>query len=125
MLTTDISSVARHRDETLLARSNPRARNAKFSGEIYRAACTGKCRGPVARFVAKIFATAFSMFSSRVAYVCVYVYARYRRVMRPSTLVEWTRMYAQICVHMCLIPWRWRASLTVGFISIVFPTNKR
>lgn len=42
---------------------------AKFSGEIYRATCTGKCRGPVARFVAKIFAMAFSMFPSRGAYV--------------------------------------------------------
>lgn len=42
---------------------------AKFSGEIYHAACTGKCRGPVARFVVKIFTAALSMFSSRDACV--------------------------------------------------------
>lgn len=77
---------ARHREtKPPFARSNPRwARRAtaKFPGEIYRATCTGKCRGPVARFVAKIFAAAFSMFSSRDA--CVRAW--YWRVMRASAV---------------------------------------
>lgn len=97
---------------------------AKFPGEIYRAACTGKCRGPVARFVAKIFATAFSMFSSRDA--CVRAW--YWRLMRASTRVD-TRdthkhTYTNMCIYV-LSPWRWRATLLPGFISIVFQTNKR
>lgn len=67
---------------------------AKFPGEIYRAACTGKCRGPVARFVAKIFATAFSMFSSRGAW--------YWRLMLASTRVDTRDTHKHTYTNMCI-----------------------
>lgn len=121
MLTVDISSRCCTRDETPL---ETLLASGKFPGEIYRATCTGKCRGLLARFVAKIFATRlFQCFQWRR--VCRCVIGAYTQAWRTCV----TRTYASR-VHRCMCT---SYSMTMEnvlllcrlYLSIVFHANKR
>lgn len=121
MLTADISSRCCTRDETSL---ETLLASGKFPGEIYRATCTGKCRGLLARFVAKIFATRlFQCFhvAKRVSVCDIGANATSdAHALRPHMHRAHADAYTSYSMTM-----ESSFSYSAGFISIVFQTNKR
>jgi len=119
MLTVDISSRCCTRDETPL---ETLLASSKFPGEIYRATCTGKCRGLLARFVAKIFATRlFQCFQWRRVCRCdIGTYECDAHALRAHMHRAYTDAYTSYSMTMenvLLLCWL--------YLSIVFHTNKR
>ena len=94
---------------------------AKFSGEIYCAACTGKCRGPVARLWRKYFPRLFQCFPV-VTRVCTTGVISTSRVHQSGLHMGHVHIRCTYPSYPMTMEW---ASLTVRFISIVFQTNKR